>query len=76
MLVGSMATVIGVLWRILAHYQKMETERLKRCEQMHKESQDNVVTLTQKVSYLEGRQEGVENLSNAVLRKIEQRREA
>lgn len=68
--VGSLVTVITILWKLVMAWYKKEEERLKKCEQLHENSIKEVNKLTGEFNYLKGRMDGVEQLSYSVLREI------
>lgn len=65
-----LVTVIGLLYKLLIAWHKSEQERFKKCDELNKDSNEKIVELTGKYKYLEGRVEGVENLSKSVLKAI------
>ena len=67
---GTLTTVITVLWRVLSTKDKKESERLEKCEKLHNESTEEVKKLTGEFHYLKGRIDGIENLSRSVLKAI------
>lgn len=70
-----LASVVAALWRLNVVNSKKEEQRLKKCEDLHLKSQEQVVLLTGEYRELKGRMDGVEKLSKSVLDKIQQRRE-
>ena len=78
---GVLGVVISVLWKKMqnkekiAHeerveFRKEQVERLKKSEELNQDSNKQVVEITGKYKYLEGRIDGVENLSKSVLKAI------
>ena len=74
-LIGIMGSVVVALWRINVSNSKKESERLANCEEMHEESQNQVINLTGEYRELKGRMDGVEKLSLSVLENITKLRE-
>jgi len=70
--ITSLVAVIGVLWKLLVAASNREQERLKKCETMHEEAKEKLISLTGDMNYLKGRMDGVEQLSASVLVKIEE----
>ena len=73
-IVAALLSVIGALWKMHISKINKEDERLKNCERLHEESNQLVITLTGDYRELKGRVEAVENLSKAVLEKLEAQR--
>lgn len=71
LLLTTLATVIGALWALIRLFLKREQTRLDKCEQEHAEARKKITDLTGNMRYLEGRMDGVEKLSRAVLDKLE-----
>lgn len=68
--IGTLSAVIAILWKIIMAWHKSEQERLRKYELMQEESTRKINTLTGEFNYLKGRIEGVEQLSNSVLKRI------
>jgi len=67
----------GILWKHIANQHVKTSDRLDRSHEEHRETQkhlhatqDTVITLSEKVGRLEGRQDGVERLARSVLDEI------
>lgn len=71
-IVAALVAVVGVLWRLHTTKTKEEEERLEKCEELHKKSQDTVLQLTANYHELKGRMDGVETLSHSILTKLEE----
>ena len=67
---GALTSAIGYLWRANLNNHKGTLVKLEECEKRDEKNQGAMLTLTEKVGRLEGRQEGVEALSRSVLREI------
>lgn len=67
---STLTAVITLLWKVLSEKDKKEAERLERCERLHNEASEEVKILTGEFNFLKGRIEGIENLSRAVLKAI------
>jgi hypothetical protein len=66
---GATALVGGfsVLWRQITASSRRTEERLKASEEKVQETHDQITTLNRTVGLLEGRQQGIEQLSDRVL---------
>ena len=78
LLISTLVAVIGVLWGLMIKNFNQKEEALKAKEEAlkskdydHKECLDKVTELTAKVSYLEGKTEGIAQLSTALLEKLD-----
>lgn len=68
--IGALASVVVYLWRHdVKRHERTET-KLDECEEHHEKTRGELLTLTEKVGRLEGRQEGIERLGNRVLEEI------
>jgi len=70
-LISSLAAVIGVLWGLLSKNYKQKEEALQAAEKEHRDCMEKVTELTAKVSYLEGKTEGIAQLSTTLIEKLE-----
>lgn len=69
---GILAAAVIALWRMHVATAKKTEIKLEKCEEGHKESNDHIIKLTERVGYVEGRQDGVESLSRQVLDTVHQ----
>ena len=73
--VTGLCSVIGFLWRNhnkgLQAERKRENKRLSDCEKERDQTRQEVKELFGKVNRLEGKMEGVENLSRSVLETLQ-----
>lgn len=70
-LISSLAAVIGVLWGLLVKNYKEKEFALQQTEDDHKDCLEKVAELTGKVSYLEGKTEGIAQLSTTLIEKLD-----
>lgn len=75
-LLAILSSTIAVLWTIIKVFVKRDQEDLLNCRAMHEESNKQILELHGKYNYLQGQMDGVKQLSQSVLQKIEQRRDA
>ena len=71
LLISSLAAVIGVLWGLLSKTYKQKETALQESEKEHKDCMEKVTELTAKVSYLEGKTEGIAQLSTTLIDKLD-----
>lgn len=80
--VGALATVVTVLWSSLRSFQekmfiKQEHEitetrsKVDKCEEKHEHSDAKIIELTARVCQLEGREQGVKELAQALLEAVQ-----
>ena len=67
---AAILSAAGILWRHITTVHSHTREKLDKTELEQKESTHKLIGLSEKVGKLEGRQEGVEQLANSVLREI------
>lgn len=72
--ITTLAGTIGVLWIMIKSWLKREQNRLHTCENMYAKATEEIKELNGKYNYLQGRMDGVEQLSLSVLEKIQTRR--
>lgn len=79
--VGALATVVTVLWSSLRSFQEkmflrqereiLETRsKVDKCEAKHENSEAKIIELTTRVCQLEGREQGVKELAQALLETV------
>jgi len=71
LLISSLAAVIGVLWGLLIKNYKEKELALQQTENEHKDCLEKMAELKGKVSYLEGKTEGIAQLSTTLIEKLE-----
>lgn len=57
-IVGSLITVIGVLWKLNQNSVRKIEERWEQCEETHKESQEKLIDLAGEMNFLKGQMDG------------------
>jgi len=67
---GALITVISTLWILLRAYLERESQRLEKYEELNERNQIQIVELTGEHRELKGRIDGIEALSESVLKEI------
>lgn len=65
-----LAGVIALFWKVISKHHIDTKTKLDMCEEKHEETNTQLLTLTGKVGELEGRQNGIEHMSTAVLEEV------
>lgn len=66
----ALSGVITVLWKQTTDRQTKTEEKLVQCEEQHVQHNTRMIHLSEKIGKLEGRQAGIEELSQAVLKEV------
>jgi hypothetical protein len=66
----TLAGAIAVLWKTVNTHYKETRLKLEKCDEGHEVMAERMIVMSQKVGKLEGRQSGIEQLSAAVLNRI------
>ena len=66
----TLSGAIGVLWKVVSANYKDTKVKLDKCEEGHTETNTRLLEISREVGKLEGRQSGVEALSQSVLNQI------
>jgi hypothetical protein len=67
---GVVCSLVGAvleLWRRIAAHSKKIEEKLELCEKEHRRRDIEYLNLSNKLSKMEGEQEGIRNLANQIL---------
>lgn len=67
-----LGSVVVALWKLIQSNHKNQAQRLEKVEGEHSDCNNNVIKLTEDVSYLRGQMDGIAGLSSSVLKKIEE----
>jgi len=67
---AALVGVIGTLWRVIAKRHIGTEKKLERCEQGHRETGKRMIQMSSQIGHLEGRFEGVESMSAAVIKEV------
>lgn len=71
LLISSLVAVIGVLWGLMIKNFNEKEAALKNKDTEHTNCMKKVTELTAKVSYLEGKTEGIAQLSTTLIDKLD-----
>lgn len=71
LLISSLVAVIGVLWGLMIKNFNEKEAALKNKDTEHANCMKKVTELTAKVSYLEGKTEGIAQLSTTLIDKLD-----
>lgn len=66
----NLIVVVGVLWKIVFAYHKETKEKLQNCEAHHEEAGKELSKMQGRLSYLEGKSDGAEQLAEKLLKEI------
>lgn len=67
---GILATIITVLWGLVIHWFKTNSDRLRRHEIRQDDDNMEIKRLTGEMHYIKGQMDGISQLSRAVLNEI------
>jgi predicted nuclease with TOPRIM domain len=75
LMVSGLCGIVAYIWKLFhdstEHQKEIDRSRLDNCEKERDETREEVKQLFGKVNRLEGKMEGIENLSLSVLDKLE-----
>lgn len=67
---GVLATVIGAMWKWFVDRQKQTDAKLEQCHEGHKKSDAKILEISCSLAELHGRNSGIKELADEVLRTI------